>query len=366
MKPILLLGESKGQHEARIGSSFVGASGIELLLQLHEAEIIDLSQSDRVRIRQFYTRSDPHLINEVWQGHPQVFRTNVFQLHPPGDELAHFCGPKVTALPSYPKLGTVGWVQAKYATELQRLGDEILATDPNLVVALGNAAIWSLAGKTGISKLRGTTLTSTHTVSGFKLLGTYHPAAVLRQWQLRPTVIMDLMKAKREAAFPEVRRPRRLIWIEPTIEDIERFYNEHVVGCRVLSVDIETAGQLITSVGLAPSREAGLVIPFYDGRAKTRSYWRSPADEVRAWQIVKRVLEDRTIRKVFQNGLYDIAFLWRANHIRVLGAEHDTMLLHHALHPESLKGLGYLGSLYADEGPWKTERGGTATIKRDE
>jgi len=52
--------------------------------------------------------------------------------------------------------------------------------------------------------------------------------------------------------------------------------------------------------------------------------------------------------------------------IRVLGAAHDTMLLHHALQPESLKGLGFLGSIYTDHGPWKAERKGTDTIKRDE
>ena len=39
-----------------------------------------------------------------------------------------------------------------------------------------------------------------------------------------PTTVMDLMKAKREAEFPEVRRPKREIWIEPTLEDLDEFY----------------------------------------------------------------------------------------------------------------------------------------------
>ena len=71
------------------------------------------------------------------------------------------------------------------------------------------------------------------------------------------------------------------------------------------------------------------------------------------------------IRKVFQNGLYDIAFLWRSAGCAVRGAEHDSMLLSHALQPESLKGLGYLGSIYCDEGAWKSERRKPKTIKRD-
>jgi len=78
------------------------------------------------------------------------------------------------------------------------------------------------------------------------------------------------------------------------------------------------------------------------------------------------VLEDQSIPKLFQNGLYDIPFILRTTGIAVQGAAHDTMLLHHALQPESLKGLGFLGSIYTDHGPWKVERKGTDTIKRDE
>ena len=84
------------------------------------------------------------------------------------------------------------------------------------------------------------------------------------------------------------------------------------------------------------------------------------------WELVRGVLEDQSIGKVFQNGLYDIAFLWRAYRIKVMGAREDTMLLHHALQPESLKGLGFLGSVYTNHGAWKSERKGIdTTIKRD-
>jgi hypothetical protein len=77
------------------------------------------------------------------------------------------------------------------------------------------------------------------------------------------------------------------------------------------------------------------------------------------------VLIDAAIRKLFQNGMYDIAFLLRSYGIRVYGCAEDTMLLHHALQPESLKGLGYLGSIYTDFGPWKSDRKHVETIGRD-
>jgi DNA polymerase I-like protein with 3'-5' exonuclease and polymerase domains len=174
------------------------------------------------------------------------------------------------------------------------------------------------------------------------------------------------MKAPTEAAFPEVRRPPCTIWIEPSLPDIERFLNDHIRGCRILSVDIETSGSRVTCIGFAPTHDLALVIPFDDDRRPGRSYWPTPEDERQAWEIVRGILEDPTIPKVFQNGLYDIAFLWRSYGIRTFGATHDTMLLHHALLPESLKSLGFMGSVYTDHGPWKSERKGVdQTIKRD-
>jgi DNA polymerase I-like protein with 3'-5' exonuclease and polymerase domains len=80
--------------------------------------------------------------------------------------------------------------------------------------------------------------------------------------------------------------------------------------------------------------------------------------------MVKMVLETPSIPKLFQNGLYDLSFLWKAYGIGVRGCVHDTMLLSHALQPESLKGLAYLGSIYCDFGAWKSERK-VETIGRD-
>lgn len=365
MTPIVLLGEAYGENEARIRRGFVGAAGIELLRMLAEARIIEFTPADSEYISKFWSSGDPALLDCVWNLHPEVHRTNVFNQRPPGNKLEWFCGPKSDAIPDYPALLKSKYVRREFIPELERLGDELVHFNPNLVVCLGNCALWAMAGTTGISKLRGTTLISTHTATGFKLLPTYHPAAVLRQWELRPIVVMDLGKARRESAFPEIRRTHREIWIEPTITDLEVFYETHIRGCTILSVDIETAGNQITCIGFAPSAAVALVIPFFDARRKGRSYWDNKELEILAWAFVRRVLQDGGIKKVFQNGLYDVTFLRRSVGIKVLGAEHDTMLLHHALQPESQKSLGFLGSIYADEGAWKAEHK-AGTLKRDE
>lgn len=365
MKPIFLLGEAQGENEAKIGKGFVGTSGIQLLKLLDEASVISLSFADKLLISRFYKEYDPSLIDKVWDNHPELHRSNVFQQHPPGNRLEFFCGPKAEGIPGYGPLLTSKYVRKEFTYELDRLGDEILNLDPNLVVCLGNAALWSLTGRTGITKLRGTTVTSTHTISGYKLLCTYHPAAVLRQWELRPTTIIDLAKIPKESLHAEVRRPACEIWIEPEIDDIAHFIREYIIGCPLLSVDIETSGTIITCIGFAPRRDLAIVIPFLDPRKANRSYWPTAELEQQCWQLVREVLEDGTIPKLFQNGIFDMAFLWRSVGIATLGATHDTMLLSHAQQPEALKGLAYLGSLHTSHGPWKSERKSNDSIKRD-
>ena len=333
---IAIIGEAWGEQEERERAPFVGASGYELTRMLDEAGI---------------RRADCLL-------------TNVFNLRPPNNKIEAFCGAKQESIKGFPALVKGKHVHEKYIPQLERLGDELIDANPNLVITLGNTPTWALLGKTGISKIRGTTQLSTHTAIGFKVLPTYHPAAILRQWELRPTAVFDLIKARRESAFPEVRRPKRVIWIEPTLEDLYEFKRQHIDGR--LAVDIETSGNQITCIGFAPSRSIGIVIPFVDSRKLGRSFWPSAESERRAWAFVAGILSDRTISKTFQNGLYDIAFLYRAAGIKVYGAEHDTMLLHHALQPEAPKALAFLGSVYTDEGNWKQLRKAVATIKRDD
>jgi hypothetical protein len=354
-----------GEAEVRIGRGFVGAAGIELLRMLANAKVLTLSQRDHGNIRAYYNTADPWCLNAIWEAHPEIVRTNVFQLHPPGNRLENFCGPREQGIPTYSALFASRYVRAEFSPQLDRLGDEAINLNPNLIVCLGNTAVWAFTGKPGVAKYRGTTILSTHCVSGFKLLVAYHPAAVLRQWDLRSTTVADLSKAVREREYAEIRRPKCEIIIEPEIKDVEEFTALHCTTGATIAVDIETYGSQITCLGIAPRKDLAIVIPFHDTRRPGGNYWPTPDDERRCWGIVRRVLEDASIRKVFQNGLYDISFIYRSTGIRTFGAAHDTMLLSHALQPELLKGLGFLGSLYTDHGPWKAEHRRTQTIKRD-
>lgn len=337
MTDIALIGEAYGEAEERERRPFVGATGWKL------NQLLDKAGIRRV----------------------DCFVTNVFNVKPWSNKIESLCGPKAQGIEGYPALVKGGWIDSRYTSELERLANELEEVNPNLTVAFGNTACWALLGQTSIGKLRGTVHMSTHTLSGLKVLPTYHPAAIFRQQSIEPIITIDLMKAKRQSEFPEIRMPQRSIWIEPTLEDIHEFDREHIQPCSLLAVDIETIGDIITCIGFAPSESLAIVIPFVDFRRTSRAYWSDRSTEGQVWRLVRAIL-GRPTPKVFQNGLYDIAFLWRRYGIRTYGAAHDTMLLHHALQPESLKSLGFLGSLYTDEGPWKQMRKNVQTVKAED
>jgi uracil-DNA glycosylase len=335
--PIVIVGEAWGAEEARQRLPFVGPSGWHLTQMLEEAGI---------------SRAD-------------CFLTNVFNLQPPGgNDVENLCGDKDRAIPNRGPLKPGKYVRAEYAPELVRLEEELRGIRPNLIIGLGNTASWAIIRTTGISKIRGTIVDSPFG----KFIPTFHPAAIIRDWPLRAVTVLDLKKAARESSFPEVIRPKREIWIEPTLSDLEIFYDRYLreASCTLLAFDIETAGTQITCIGFAPSRDVALVIPFTDPRREGGSYWPTLEDESRAWNFVRRVL-DLPVPKLAQNGAYDYHFLWKIYGIAPRAFAHDTMLLHHSLYPESEKGLGFLGSVYTNEASWKLMRSrGKTTIKRDE
>jgi uracil-DNA glycosylase len=333
---IALVGEAWGEAEERERVPFIGAAGFELNRMLDEAGI---------------RRAD-------------CFLTNVFNLRPrPTNDISNLCVPKAQDRSGLPPLSSGKYIAAEFLPELARLHAELRSVQPNIVVAFGGTASWALLHNGAISKIRGGIAASV-SPPGLKVLPTYHPAAVLRQWELRHVTVLDLMKARRESEYPDIRLPKRTVYIEPTLEDLEWFYDKHLATARVISVDIETAQDQVTCIGFAPSVALSLVVPFVDLR-KGGSYWPDFQSESRAWSFVRRVLTS-SVPKLFQNGLYDMHFLWRRHGIPTLNAAEDTMLLHHALHPESEKGLGFLGSVYTNEASWKLMRGKSETIKREE
>lgn len=333
MTKIALVGEAWGNQEEEEQRPFVGQTGYVLRSFLAKAGI----------------------------AYSDCFVTSTFKLRPqPRNDLVCLCGPKTKGIAGYPALRPSKYVREEFAGELTRLYAELEREKPNVIVALGNAPLWALLKITGITKYRGAPVDSPYG----KVLPTYSPTNVNKDWGLSPVFFADLAKAKHESEFPEVRRPFRELWLDPTIEDLYDFRQKYIIPNPRCAADIETSHGQITCISFAPTREHAIVVPFYDPEAPGGNYWTTLEEELEAWSFVRTTL---AMRKgfTFQNGLYDLQYLWRTVGITVPHAEHDTMLLHHALQPEMRKGLAFLGTLYTNEATWKLERK-SDTLKRED
>jgi len=235
MTTIMLVGEAWGQKEEELGGvPFSGLVGGVL----------------------------KGMLSQVGIRYEECHATNVFNLRPrPTNSVYNLCGPRATAIPGFSYLTKGKYVQAEYGKELTRLYAEIEEHKPSIIIALGATAAWALLHTSGIKKIRGAPSLTHINNREIKVLPTYHPSAVARDMKLRPIVLADLDKAKRESAFPELRRPHREIWIEPTIDDIYKFRDEFILPAPDLSIDIETAVDQITCIGFAPTIDRALVIP---------------------------------------------------------------------------------------------------------
>lgn len=345
---IAIVGEAPGEEELLRNEPFVGSAGRELTRMLRDAGIV---------------RND-------------CFITLVFPEMPENGDINTFCVSKKEAEDAYiverPKLvaeyPSYGWPekyiwpqhsQGKYfhprlLRELPRLRDELLASGANLILALGNTATWALCGSAGISKLRGS-VQQAYLIPEIKCLPTYHPAHVIRAWDLRVVGVADFLKASREQNFPEIIRPQREVWIEPTFADMEEFYEKYLLTAAEISIDVETEKKQITCIGFSAGPHLAITIPFWDKRKPGWNYWATEEEEIAAWKWVEKICQ-LPQKKIFQNGVYDLQYIWRAHGIKVFNASEDTMLMHHSMYTEMEKGLGFLGSIYTNESSWKVLR----------
>lgn len=328
---IAIVGEAHGAEEAKVGLPFVGTTGQELTRLLRESGI---------------RRGDCFLTNVI-AARPSPTSNN-FDL---------LCGSKAeVGGKSYvlPPLRQGKYLRPEYLPELDRLKVELESVRPNLIVAAGGKASWALLRNAAISRIRGT-VTPGILTPGIKVLPTYHPSYLMQVWSDRPVVLADLTKAKREAEFPEFRRPERWVEVNPTLEDIQRWVSETLAKPpEYLSVDIETDHGQIEMIGFATSVRRALVVPFIDRLRPEFSYWANDLDERCAREQCQRLLSS-DIPKLGQNFIFDMQYLLREGY-RLNAVRADTMLLHHALFPELSKGLGFLGSIYTNEPAWKLMR----------
>ena len=369
---IVIVGECWGETESLVKRPFAGHAGRELWRMLGQAwpTLAPEMHGDALRMMKY----DAAWVGsrDPWLHAARVGLTTVFNFRPPGGKMGTLCGN--TPIPGLSPLGRKGpdfpqgaHLMPEFWPHLPRLWEELAIAKPNLILVMGNTAAWATLGVQSIGAIRGTVAgASTPGLSGLKILPTYHPAGVLRNWSWRPIVVADLMKAGREMEFPEIRRPKRQVIVNPTLAEARAWVDETFgmepprLGC-----DIETERGQIKCISFARSPSEALVIPFWDETRPGWNYFSTEREEIAAWGLVERLLSGPW-EIVGQNFIYDLQYITRMG-ILPTRVRQDTMLLHHSLFPELPKGLGFLGSIYTDEASWKLmNRPKAETEKRDE
>lgn len=301
---------------------------------------------------------------------------NVVNFRPPGNDFNFFCGKKAdVGGKDYPlaPIASGVYLRPEYFNQLDRLKAELEALKPNLVVALGREALWALTGLSGINKYRGSVM-ECKLVPGLKVLPTFHPAGIFRNYGNKIYLTLDLFKAKAELKFPEIKSIEREMHLYP--ESPQELWDWHDNNQQrfghdpLLSVDIEdrtSKGQkIIECIGFAFSPFNALVVPFWSDLRPDHNYWVDLDDEKEAWNFVNHMLTSYPV--LGQNYVaYDTWVLLKEMGLKTLNLAEDTMIQHHAFQPEMQKGLGVLASIYCNVPAYKTMKPrGKRAQKRDE
>jgi DNA polymerase I-like protein with 3'-5' exonuclease and polymerase domains len=246
------------------------------------------------------------------------------------------------------------WVSPLFMRGVTRLEAELRLVTPKVIIAVGNVALFALTGRWGVKSWRGSRLSSD--LASVALVPTYNPAAVTRQWSLRPQVVQDLTRARRIATGEQV--PVDGIFTIPgspseAILKLQDLLADAEKDTLYLSVDIETRAGHIACTGIAWSAYDAICIPSMIAQAPY--WWCSEAEEALIVYRMKQLLTHHNVRVIGQNFLYDAQyFIKRWKFLPNIWL--DTMIAHHATFNTLPKGLDFLSAMYAnDHVYWKDE-----------
>lgn len=335
---VFLVGEAWGEAEERSGIPFVGASG----------QLLD------------------NLLREAGLSRSECYVSNLVNARPPYNDLERWIPKKVEDRKAAAR---EGWptLRGKVVHPLVQAGFESLLREidlvkPRVIVALGGWALWALTGATGILKWRGSQIWTQDAGPRVKLIPTVHPAAVLREMSLRPTVVVDLKRAARERDTPPERYSNEPEWnfiIRPSFAEaisvIEGLYARLSSGETLwLDFDLETKAGHIDCAGISWSRTEALCLPLMSATNK-EGYWSAEEESALVYALYKVLTHPRALVRG-QNLLYDAQYTYRWWHF-VPRVAQDTMIAFHSCFAGQRKSLDFQASLFCDYyTQWKPDK----------
>ena len=247
---------------------------------------------------------------------------------------------------------TVSDAGKEYITEL---ADELRRVNPNVVVAVGNIALYALTNRTGVTKWRGSILEST-LIPGLKVIPCIHPATIIPPkfvYLNKHLLIHDLALAVDESKFPQIRsEPRQYLTGNSFHECMDFLFNMIYSGLEGVTIafDIEIHNMQVSCISFSASAGSAMSIPFVDS---TGDYF-TIEQEAKLWLKIAELLENPHIRKVGQNVIFDNSFLLRRYGIKTCDVD-DTMVAQQIIAPDYPKGLDFITSMWTDMPYYKDE-----------
>ena len=315
---IMLVGEQPGKREVQLRKPFCGPAGKELKEDLHHAGI---------------PTTDCYFTNVVKD------------LDKP---LAHY----IDLSKGKPR------VTAEGQEYINRLRDEIQVEGKgsNVIVAVGAIALFAITGRMGITKWRGSIIEST-LVPSKKVIPVIHPATVMppkNVYTNKYLIVMDLVRAKEQAEFPEINLTPRNCVIDPSFEQamgfLDHCYKEGINGA-VIDADIEVVRHTLSCISFAYDEYNAISIPFYGPKG---DYF-TINQEAEIMKKIEQILSHPLIVKAGQNFIFDIDFLMTNYGIIPRGPLYDTMIAQRISMPDLPAGLDFIASIHTDIPYYKEE-----------
>lgn len=316
---ICILGEAPARTEMRIGRPLIGPSGQLFEFCLHAAGI----------------------------ARRECYLTNMFDF-----EVTKTRDGKSIKT----REGDILWTNGKGLTELgvemtTSCVERLTNCSSNVIVPLGGTALDFLFGDARILKWRGSILESSR-LSGRKIVPTIHPAASLRgNYLWRYLIASDFKRAKEEAGTPEILLPNRKFWIDPTFNE-SIAYLDSCLDLEEIAFDIEVLNHQVSCIAFAKTPLDCMSIPFVVEGGTDR--W-TLEEECEIWMKIAAILGSVSIRKIGQNIVFDIGFLFQQMGLFTRGTVCDTMIAHHIIWPDMNKGLDFLCSMHTREPYYKDD-----------
>lgn len=209
-------------------------------------------------------------------------------------------------------------------------------TKPQIVIGLGNAALWACTDEWGVDDWRGSEMTM---ADGTHFVPTLNPAKCIQKWINKGFMATDMKLRVQKRLRSGFETPVWNLNIAPTLRQVKEFCLTHRGP---LSVDVETSRGQIVCIGMAWTDRDALVIPFIsEGYG---AYW-SAEDRNDVLWMVQTVLTKPTTEIIGQNFNYDASYFYD-NFGYIPRVRFDTLIAQSVLFPGLPRGLGFLSSMY--------------------